>query len=151
MSSELDNPQETVKTDARQIYSETVIDHAVNPRNLGDMLDFDGFARVTGPCGDTMEVWLKVRDNTVDDIAFMTDGCGPSIASGSIMTELAKGRSITVAIRICQQDILEALGGLPQESQHCALLAANTLKAAIRDCIAMQKEPWKKAYRKYQV
>jgi nitrogen fixation NifU-like protein len=137
--------------DARQIYSETVIDYAVNPRNLGIMQDFDGFARVTGPCGDTMEVWLKLNSDTITDIAFMTDGCGTSIASGSMMTELAKGRSITVAIRICQQDILEALEGLPEESQHCALLAANTLKAAIRDCIAMQKEPWKKAYRKYQV
>jgi NifU-like protein involved in Fe-S cluster formation len=68
-----------------------------------------------------------------------------------MMTELAKGKSITVAIRICQQDILKALGGLPEESQHCALLAASTLKAAIRDCIAMQKEPWEKAYRKYQL
>lgn len=137
--------------DARQIYSETVIDHAVNPRNLGVMQDFDGFARVTGSCGDTMEVWLKLNSNTITDIAFMTDGCGTSIASGSMITELAKGRSITVAARICQQDILEALEGLPEESQHCALLAANTLKAAIRDCMAIQKEPWKKAYRKYQV
>jgi nitrogen fixation NifU-like protein len=137
--------------DGRQIYSEAVIEHAMNPRNLGAMQDFDGFARITGPCGDTMEVWLKLNSNTINDITYMTDGCGPSIASGSIMTELAKGKSITLAIRICQQDILKALGGLPQESWHCALLAANTLKAAIRDCIAMQKEPWKKAYRKYQV
>lgn len=137
--------------DDRQIYSEAVIDHAMNPRNLGAMQDFDGFARVTGPCGDTMEVWLKLNSNTITDIAFMTDGCGTSIASGSMMTELAKGRNITIALRICQQDIVEALEGLPEESRHCALLAADTLKAAIRDCIAMQKEPWKKAYRKYQV
>jgi NifU-like protein involved in Fe-S cluster formation len=68
-----------------------------------------------------------------------------------MMTELAKGRRISIAIRICEQDVLEALEGLPEESQHCALLAANTLKAAIRDCLAMQKEPWKKAYRKYQI
>jgi nitrogen fixation NifU-like protein len=151
MSSESDNIQETIITDARQMYSKTVIDHAINPRNLGIMQNFDGFARVTGPCGDTMEVWLKVSNNTITDIAFMTDGCGTSIASGSMMTKLAKGKSITVATRICHQDILEALDGLPEESQHCALLAANTLKAAIRDCIAIQKEPWKKAYRKYQV
>ena len=147
MSSELDDLRAVA--DARKIYSETVIDHAMHPRNLGTMQNFDGFARITGPCGDTMEVWLKVDNETITDINFMTDGCGTSIASGSMMTELAKGRSITVAIRISQQDVLEALQGLPEESQHCALLAANTLKAAIRDCIAMQKEPWKKAYRKY--
>jgi nitrogen fixation NifU-like protein len=151
MSSELDDLRVKAMADARKIYSETVIDHAMNPRNLDTMQDFDGFARITGPCGDTMEVWLKVRSNTITDINFMTDGCGTSIASGSMMTELAKGRNIGVAIRICQQDILEALEGLPVESQHCALLAANTLKAAIRDCLAMQKEPWKKAYRKYQI
>ena len=79
----------------------------------------------------------------------MTDGCGTSIASGSMMTELAKGKSISEAIRISQQDILNALGGLPEESEHCALLSADTLKTAIRDYLAMQKEPWKKAYRKY--
>jgi nitrogen fixation NifU-like protein len=150
MSSEPNDLQMQVMADARKIYSQTVIDHAIHPRNLGTMQNFDGFARITGPCGDTMEVWLKVNTDTITDISFMTDGCGTSIASGSMMTELARGKSITVAIRICQQDILEALGGLPEENQHCALLAANTLKAAIRDCIAMQKEPWKKAYRKYQ-
>jgi nitrogen fixation NifU-like protein len=137
--------------DPRQIYSETVIDHAINPRNLGVMKDFDGFARVIGTCGDTMEVWLKVKNSSIIDINYMTDGCGTSIASGSMMTELARGKSISVALRICQQDILEALGGLPEESQHCALLAASTLKAAIRDYISIQKEPWKKAYRKYQI
>lgn len=151
MSSEPDELREIVTTDARQIYSEIVVSHAINPRNPGIMQNFDGFARVTGPCGDTMEVWLKVNNKTIVDISFLTDGCGPSIASGSMMTELAKGKSITAAIRIRQQDILEALGSLPEESQHCALLAADTLKAAIRDCIALQKEPWKKAYRKYQI
>ena len=149
MSSEPENLQAIV--DTRKIYSDAVIDHAMHPRNLGTMQNFDGFARITGPCGDTMEVWLKVDDKTIIDINFVTDGCGTSIASGSMITELAKGTSITIAIRISQQDVLEALQGLPEESQHCALLAANTLKAAIRDYIAMQKEPWKKAYRKYQV
>jgi nitrogen fixation NifU-like protein len=149
MSSELDDLQALVMADARKIYSETVIDHAMNPRNLGPMPDADGFARITGPCGDTMEVWLKVNNNTITVVNFMTDGCGPSIASGSMATELANGKSIGEAIKISHQDILKALGGLPEESQHCALLAANTLKAAIRDHLAMQKEPWKKAYRKY--
>jgi nitrogen fixation NifU-like protein len=141
----------SIEPDARQVYSEIVIDHATNPRNLGIMNNFDGFARVTGSCGDTIEVRLEVRNNTITDITFITDGCGTSIASGSMMTELAKSRNISIALRICARDILEALGGLPEESQHCALLAANTLKAAISDYIAVQREPWKKAYRKYLV
>jgi nitrogen fixation NifU-like protein len=149
MSSELDDLQALVMADARKIYSEMVIDHAMSPRNLGTMQDADGYASVTGPCGDTMEVWLKANDNTITDINFMTDGCGTSIASGSMMTELAKDKSIGEATKISQQDILNALGGLPEESEHCALLSADTLKTAIRDYLAMKKEPWKKAYRKY--
>jgi len=138
-----------VMQDMRKVYSETTIDHAMNPRNLGDMKDADGFAKVTGSCGDTIEIWLKVNNGTIADATFMTDGCGTSIASGSMVTELAKGRTILEAQRISRQDVLNALGGLPEESEHCALLAANTLKAAIRDYLAMQKEPWKKAYRKH--
>jgi nitrogen fixation NifU-like protein len=149
MSSEPGDLQALVMADARKIYTEAVIDHAMNPRNLGIMQDADGFARVTGTCGDTMEVWLKVNLNTINDISFMTDGCGTSIASGAMMTQLAKGKSLGEAVQIGQQEVLEALGGLPQESEHCALLAANTLKAAIRDYIEMKKHPWKKAYKKY--
>jgi nitrogen fixation NifU-like protein len=149
MSSEPDDLQALVMADARKIYSEIVIDHALHPRNPGIMQDADGFARVTGPCADTMEVWLRVENNVIVDISFMTDGCGTSIASGSMMTELAKGKSVNEATTISQHDILSALGGLPEESQHCALLAANTLKAAIRDYVEIKKHPWKKAYRKY--
>jgi nitrogen fixation NifU-like protein len=126
-----------------------VIDHAMNPRNLGTIQYADGFARVTGSCGDTMEVWLKVNNNRITNIKFMTDGCGTSIASGSMMTEMAKGKVIIEAIKINQQDILDTLGGLPEESEHCALLSADSLKAAIRDYITLQREPWKKAYRNY--
>ena len=149
MSSELDELQEIIMADARKVYSGTVIDHAMNPRNVGDLQDADGFARVTGPCGDTMEIWLKVKDSTISDASFMTDGCGTSIASGSIVTEMTKGKSISEAQRITRRDVLDALGGLPEESQHCALLAANTLKAALRDYMAMKREPWRRAYRKY--
>ncbi len=134
--------------DARKIYSDTVIDHAMNPRNLGEIREADGFARVTGSCGDTMEIWLKVKNDTVGQATFLPDGCGPSIASGSMITEMAKGKSIGETLKISRQDVLTALGGLPEESEHCALLAANTLKAAVRDYMAMKREPWKKAYRR---
>ena len=149
MSTEFDELQRLILEDARSIYSETVVDHAMTPRNLGIMPDPDGFARVTGPCGDTMQMWLKVRDDVITDAAFMTDGCGPSIASGSMVTEMVKGKSISEARRTTQRDVLDALGDLPEESKHCALLAANTIKAAIRDYITMKREPWKRAYRKY--
>ena len=144
-----DELQELVMSDARKIYSEAVIDHAMNPRNLGEMKEADGFARITGSCGDTMEIWIKVNADTIVKTSFMTDGCGTSIASGSMVTEMAKGKSIIEAQRTTQGDVLDALGVLPQESEHCALLAANTLKTAIRDYIAMKREPWKRAYRKY--
>jgi len=149
MTSSWEQFEELVKAEMRKIYSEAAIDHAMNPRNVGDMEDADGFARVTGPCGDTMEIWLKVKNGTIANATFMTDGCGTSIASGSIVTELAKGKSVSEAQRISQQDVLNALGGLPEESEHCALLAANTLREAIKDYLAMTKEPWKRAYRKY--
>jgi len=149
MSSEWDDLQAQIIADASKVYAETAIDHAMNPRNVGTVQNADGFARVTGSCGDTMEVWLKVNNNRIANIKFMTDGCGTSIASGSMMTEMAKGKGIVEAIKISQQDILNALGGLPEESEHCALLAADTLKTAIRDYMTLQREPWKKAYRNY--
>ena len=90
-----------------------------------------------------------VISGTVADATFMTDGSGTSIASGSMVTEIAKGKSVGEVWKSNQQDILNALGGLLGKSKHCALLAANTLKEAIRDYLAMKKEPWKKAYRKH--
>jgi nitrogen fixation NifU-like protein len=147
MPEEFGKLQELILDDAHKIYSEKVIDHAMNPRNRGKMEGADGFAKITGPCGDTMKIWIKVNNNTIVKSSFMTDGCVTSTASGSMITELVMGRRINKALKISQQDILNALGGLPDESAHCALLAVNTLKAAIRDYIAMKSEPWKKTYR----
>jgi len=147
MSSTWEQFEELIKAEMSKVYSEIAIDHAMDPRNAGDMENADGFAKVTGPCGDTMEVWLKVKDDIITEVTFMTDGCGTSIASGSMVTEMAKEKSIAEARKISSQDVLNALCGLPEESQHCTLLAANTLKAAIRDYLAMKKEPWKRTYR----
>ena len=149
MSSEWDKVQAMIMANTRKRNAEAVVDHAMNPRNMGRIENDDGFGRVTGPCGDTMELWLKIKAGTIAEAGFTTNGCGTTIASGSMMTELAKGKGISEALTISQQDILDALGGLPEENQHCALLAANTLKAAIRDYIEMKKYPWKKAYRTY--
>ena len=149
MASEFNERQKLIMVDMRKVYSETTIDHIINPRNLGDMKDASGFGKMTGPCGDTIEIWLKVKNGIVADATFLTDGCVTSVASGSMATELAKRRSIPEVLKISQQDILKALGGLPEESAHCALLAANTLKEAIKDYITLKKEPWKWAYRKH--
>jgi len=148
MASEFDEIQEHIMDDMRRTFTDTVIDHAMNPRNAGSMPNADGFGSVTGPCGDTMEIWLRVKEGKVVNATFWTDGCGTSIAAGSMVTELAKGMRATEALGITQQEVLDALGGLPEDSVHCALLAANTLREAVRDYLTTRKEPWKRAYRK---
>ena len=148
MSSDIDELQEMIMGDMQQMYSEEAIEHAMHPRNVGSLSDPDGFAIITGPCGDTMQVWIRIKDNRVTDISFWTDGCGTSIAAGSMTTQLAKNKSISEVLQINQEVVLNALNGLPEDSEHCALLASNTLKEAVRDYLAMEKEPWKKAYRK---
>jgi len=117
----------------QQVVAPTVIEHARFPQNRGPLATFTGHARVTGPCGDTMEFWVLARKGLVERVSFVTDGCGPSLASGSIATCLAEGQRLGRAAAIGQQDILEALGGLPADVHHCALLAANTLRAACED------------------
>jgi nitrogen fixation protein NifU and related proteins len=139
--------QEKLLEEARALYSETVIDHWMNPRNNGTLPKPDGHARITGPCGDTMEFFLKIENRTIRQMSFLTDGCATSIASASMAVQLATGTPITDALSIEQQTILEALDGLPEESAHCALLASNTLKAAIRDHLSTAKQPWKRIYR----
>jgi nitrogen fixation NifU-like protein len=139
--------EEIVMADMRSTYSEKVIDHFLNPRNLGQIESPDGCGRVTGPCGDTMELCLRVREGKIINATFWTDGCGTSIASGSMTTELVKRKSITEVLKITSNTILEELGGLPEESVHCSVLAADTLREAIKDYLAFKNEPWKRAYR----
>jgi len=110
--------------------NETVKDHCLNPRNLGVIVDADAQARITGPCGDTMEIYLKISDNVIRNAAFMTDGCGYTIACGSVATELLIGSKVDDALKIDQKKIEEYLGGLPEDYRHCALLTANTIQKA---------------------
>lgn len=106
-----------------------------NPRNMGALPDANGHARITGPCGDTVEIRLRVEDGWVRAATFITTGCGPSRACGSMATELIIGRSIQTALELEQEDILEELEPFPESSRHCALLAANTVKAAAQDFV----------------
>jgi nitrogen fixation NifU-like protein len=135
MDDSLSNLQEEIDRLTRLLYTETTIDHAMNPRNVGMLRNADGWAKFTGPCGDTMEMWIRVFGDRIEEDGFWTDGCGTSIACGSMVSELAKGRSIGQCLEMTQEEVLEALGGLPGESEHCALLAVSTLKMAIEDSI----------------
>ncbi len=115
--------------------SPLVLKRGNHPDNYGPLPQFNGHARVAGPCGDTMEFWVQIQEGRVGQVGFTTTGCCSSRAAGNMAAELATGRALEDAVQIEQSDILVALGGLPPESEHCALLAANTLHAAIRDFV----------------
>ena len=131
MTSFEESYKEILKDELKDDFSLTVLEYALNPRNRGSMENADSYARVTGPCGDTMEIWLTAENNKITQAAFETDGCLTTIAAGSMVTELVKGKKADEALQIEQQTILEALGGLPEGSEHCALLAANAMKGAL--------------------
>jgi len=115
------------------LISKRAMDRFINPKNLGPVQDANGYARITGPCGDTVEIWLRIEEGRIKEAGFNTDGCGPSRACGSMATELLVGRPLQVAFEMEQEDILEDLEPFPDDYRHCALLAANTVKAAAQD------------------
>ncbi len=147
MDDETTGWQERLEREVNRGFSDTVIDHAMQPRNVGMLQDADGHAVFQGPCGDTMEIWLSVSEERIGQANFWTDGCGTSIASGSMVTELARDKALVEAMEISQADVLSALDGLPEESEHCALLAATTLKLAIADYLKRREEPWARSSR----
>jgi nitrogen fixation NifU-like protein len=119
-------------------FSPVALDHALHPRHFGPAQQCDGHVRITGPCGDTMEFWVTLREASIERVSFVTDGCGASRACGSMAVTLAEGRLLDQALTLEQAEILDALGGIPAESEHCALLAATTLRAACRECLPHQ-------------
>jgi nitrogen fixation NifU-like protein len=125
--------EEAILADAREIYTERVIKEAYNPRNVGEIENADGISKVTGPCGDMMQIHIRVENGKITDSKFLTDGCGPTIACGSMITELVKGKTIEEASKIDDNDLLSIFDGLPDEHLHCPVLAVNTLRAAIED------------------
>lgn len=116
------------------MYSERVMDHFENPRNVGEIPDADGIGEVGNPtCGDIMKVFIKVKDNIITDIKFKTFGCGAAIATSSMVTEMARGRTLEEALKVSNKEVAEALDGLPPQKMHCSNLAADALHAAIED------------------
>ena len=115
-------------------YSDKVMEHFRNPRNVGDMENPDGIGHVGNPvCGDIMELYIKVKDDKIVDAKFKTFGCGAAIATSSMVTEMVKGKSIPEALDISNKAVAEALGGLPPIKMHCSVLAEQALKSAIDD------------------
>lgn len=117
------------------MYTEKVMDHFQNPRNVGEIKDANGIGEVGNmKCGDIMKLYIKVnQDEIIEDIKFQTFGCGAAIATSSMITEMVKGKSLAQAVEISNRQVAEALGGLPPVKMHCSNLAADALKAAIED------------------
>ena len=127
------------------LYNQTVMDHFMNPRNMGDLKDADGVGEVgAAACGDIMKISLKIKDGKIEDARFKTFGCGSAIASSSMATELIKGRSIDEAMSFSNQEVVDALGGLPPVKIHCSVLAEEALKAALEDYLKKHPELAKK-------
>ncbi|MFO8077827.1 MAG: Fe-S cluster assembly scaffold protein NifU [Thermoplasmatota archaeon] len=122
------------------MYSKKVLDHFQNPRNMGEIEDADGVGTEGNPvCGDLMTIYIKVKDNKIEDIKFKTFGCAAAIATSSMITELAKGKSIDEAEKITRSNVADNLDGLPPIKLHCSNLAADALHTAIKDYKAKQK------------
>jgi nitrogen fixation NifU-like protein len=122
------------------MYTEKVMEHFKNPRNVGEIPGADGVGTVGNPvCGDLMTIYIKVKDNRLTDIKFKTFGCGSAIATSSMITELAKGKTLEEAMRITRANVADSLGGLPPVKMHCSNLAADALHAAIEDYYKKQK------------
>ena len=126
-----DDVEGLVLEDARKTYSDKVIDHFMNPRNLGMLENHDCFNAMSGICGDTIGIYVGLDDGRIMRISFVTNGCGPTIACSSALTCMAKGLQIQEAMKITGGDLMQYLGGLPVENTHCADLAVNTLRSAL--------------------
>ncbi len=116
------------------MYSEKLLDHFRNPRNVGQINDPDGIGKVGNPqCGDLMELYIKVEGDVIVDAKFMTFGCGAAIATSSMVTEMVRGKTIEEALKISNKTVADALDGLPPNKMHCSVLAEDALKSAIED------------------
>lgn len=128
------------------LYSEKVMDHFRNPRNVGTIENPDGVGEAGNPkCGDIMKMYIKVTDGVIEDVKFETFGCGSAIASSSMATELIKGKKLSEALELTNKAVAEALDGLPAYKMHCSVLAEEAIKKAIDDYIEKHPEEAKKA------
>lgn len=116
------------------LYTETVMDHFTHPRNVGEIPDADGVGEVgNAKCGDIMKMYLKIKDDRIEDAKFETFGCGSAIASSSMATEMIKGKTVDEALAVTNKQVVDALGGLPAYKLHCSVLAEESIKAAVKN------------------
>jgi nitrogen fixation NifU-like protein len=134
----------------KKTFSKKVVDHFLNPRNVGEFQAADGLGRASLPCGDSMQICLRISNDRILEAKFMTDGCGPVIACGSMATDLVRGKTINEAMALSEDDIMTGLDGLPDSETHCATLAVGALKQALVDYLALRREPWKRSYRRVE-
>ncbi len=137
----MDEMQASIIEDTQKIYSEKMIERWLSPTRMGEMEQPQGYGKVKGPCGDTIKIFLRIHDERIIDARFVADGCATTMAAGSMACELVIGKDIKDAFKINKEVILESLGGLPEESSHCVLLASNTLKEALTDYLTSKDEP----------
>jgi len=124
------------------LYTETVMDHFTHPRNVGEIPDANGVGEVgNAKCGDIMKMYLKIKDDRIEDAKFETFGCGSAIASSSMATELIKGKTVDEALAVTNKQVVDALGGLPAYKLHCSVLAEESIKAAVKDSYDHSKFP----------
>ncbi|MBD3414095.1 MAG: iron-sulfur cluster assembly scaffold protein [Candidatus Aminicenantes bacterium] len=141
--------QEQIIEQYRNYYTDKVIELWKNPKHMGELPHPDGHAKVKGSCGDTMEIFIKVKDDIITESTFTSDGCGATIACGSTAADLVKGKTFTKALGLVNaKQVLKRLGGLPKEHLHCADLASEAVRRALADYLYHKKNSWKKHYRK---
>jgi len=129
----LEELQKKIENEEEQVYSKVVIREYRNPINFGDIENPDAVGMIKGPCGDTMKIYLDIKNDVIKKARFWTDGCGASIACGNMLTKMITGKTIQEASIIKNDQLLKALEGLPDEHQHCTILAVNTLQRAIKN------------------
>ena len=128
------------------LYTDTVMDHFMHPRNVGEIPDADGVGEVgNAKCGDIMKMYLKINGDVIEDVKFETFGCGSAIASSSMATELIKGKTIDEALAVTNKQVVDALGGLPAHKLHCSVLAEESIKSAVKDYYDRNSIPYDKS------
>ena len=128
------------------LYTDIVMDHFTNPRNVGEIPDADGVGEVgNAKCGDIMKMYLKINGDVIEDVKFETFGCGSAIASSSMATELVKGKTIDEALALTNKQVVDALGGLPAHKLHCSVLAEEAIKSAVKDYYDRNNIPYDKS------
>jgi nitrogen fixation NifU-like protein len=142
MSGEFEEFNRLLMEEMRSVYSEKAVDHALHPRNVGNLPDANSFGMATDSHGDSLQLWLRIENDIITGASFFTTGCITIVAAGSAATELVKGMSLTAAGKLTSEDVLKVLGGLPKQTEHCAELAVDALREAVARYTFLKNALW---------